>query len=372
MKNFLLFLLFLTLFLEARIEDELGINVEKTSIYNEDGMHLRDYGASVRYQMNRYVIAPRFDLDYVNIADYEGVNALWRGSINGVYSLEKDPHWVPYALVGLGYEYVNPSLSNEFESHVFVQGGAGLSYRFKEGYSTHMEGRVLQILGGDNENNEVILGLGMSFPFGKKVKKTLPPPPPPVPVTPPAPVAPPPPKVEPLRIIRPVIVEDHQIMPYRDRSECAIKIDRPDRDRDGVEDSMDQCPMTPCEFSVDRYGCPIKTRLEIHFANNSSKIDYFSLRRVERFANFLLKNKGSMVKILGHTDSVGSEESNLKLSHDRAASVARELIRLGVSPARISIEGLGESHPIASNKTPEGRAKNRRIEAILSYPDHKR
>jgi len=351
------FLLFVTL-LEAGIENELGINVEKTSIYNDGGMTLRDYGAGVRYQMNRYMVAPRFDLDYVNVADYDGVHALFRASVNGVYTFEQDPFVHPYLLAGLGYEYVSPEQKDAFDSHFFVQGGAGLSYRFKEGYSTHMEGRVLQILSGDNQNNEVIFGLGMSFPLGKttqKVRKVLPPPP-----------------KKKIIIRRPVRVVRAAVKKEPKPTECSIKINRPDRDRDGVEDRFDQCPATPCDFSVDRYGCPIKTTLEIHFPTNSARIEPRSLARVDRFAHFLLKHKGSMVKIIGHTDSIGSEESNLRLSYRRADSVAKRLVALGVSPARISIKGMGERFPIASNKTAEGRAKNRRIEAILSYPDIQR
>jgi len=65
---------------------------------------------------------------------------------------------------------------------------------------------------------------------------------------------------------------------------------------------------------------------------------------------------------VGHTDSIGSDAYNLKLSQRRAASVKNYLVSKGVDPNRVYTEGKGESQPIASNKTREGRAKNRRVE----------
>lgn len=352
MKNILFFIPLCVSLMYAGIENELGINVENTSIYNEGGSKFTNYGMGLRYQLNRYVVSPRFDVDYVNISDYEGVNSLFKVSLNGVYEFENRSHFLPYGLMGMGYEYVSPSVVDRFESHFFVQGGAGVAYQFKEGYKTHFESRVVQILGGNQEKNEVIMGLGMSFPIGGKPQKVRR-------------------RLVVQKMLQPILVHSRKAH-YIDGSKCPKKINRPDRDRDGVEDSYDQCPNTPCDFSVDRYGCPIKITLRINFANNSANIENYSLGRVEQFATFLLNNRGSQVKILGHTDSVGSSMSNLLLSQKRADAVAQKLIRLGVSPSRISMEGLGESQPIASNKTAQGRARNRRIEAILSYPNSKR
>jgi OOP family OmpA-OmpF porin len=70
----------------------------------------------------------------------------------------------------------------------------------------------------------------------------------------------------------------------------------------------------------------------------------------------------SVVKISGHTDSVGSTEVNQKLSVQRAQAVRDYIVKLGGNPSIMQVEGLGESRPIADNNTAEGRAKNRRVE----------
>ena len=69
-------------------------------------------------------------------------------------------------------------------------------------------------------------------------------------------------------------------------------------------------------------------------------------------------------KIVGHTDNVGSKDKNKQLSADRAAAVKNFLVENGINESRIETEGMGDAKPVASNKTPEGRAQNRRIEFI--------
>jgi outer membrane protein OmpA-like peptidoglycan-associated protein len=72
------------------------------------------------------------------------------------------------------------------------------------------------------------------------------------------------------------------------------------------------------------------------------------------------------VKLGGYTDNRGDQAFNMKLSADRANNVMVELVKLGVEPARLSAEGYGDQHPVASNDTEEGRAKNRRISMRLT------
>jgi len=142
----------------------------------------------------------------------------------------------------------------------------------------------------------------------------------------------------------------------------------PDTDMDGVPDSRDKCPNTPRDHKVDADGCsiPLKMRLEILFDFDKSDIKPMYVPEVEKVANLLKANPGATVSIEGHTDGRGTEAYNLKLS-DRRAKAVEDYIekKLGVDPARVTGQGFGKTRPIASNDTDEGRAQNRRVEAVF-------
>ncbi len=98
--------------------------------------------------------------------------------------------------------------------------------------------------------------------------------------------------------------------------------------------------------------------------------DSYRLRPASRndlsdLAQNLASDPSTELLIAGHTDSVGTEDYNYTLSERRAQSAADYLMAHGVDGARINIVGLGESEPVASNETPEGRQQNRRVEVAI-------
>ena len=100
----------------------------------------------------------------------------------------------------------------------------------------------------------------------------------------------------------------------------------------------------------------------ILFDTNSTALGPGARDRLNQVADILNRYPRTRVVIEGHTDSVGSESYNLRLSERRAESVADYLISQGVERFRITTIGYGETRPIASNATPEGRLQNRRVE----------
>lgn len=158
-----------------------------------------------------------------------------------------------------------------------------------------------------------------------------------------------------------------------------------DEDKDGVSDYFDKCPGTPAGTQVDGAGCELKVtvnnpvrvvvteedkrvvaeairNLEFDFGKATIRsTSYASLNRVAD----LLKTKDFSLKLAGHTDNVGSDAANLKLSKDRAESVKAYLVSQGANQSRIEATGYGESQPIATNKTASGRQQNRRVEFTL-------
>jgi outer membrane protein OmpA-like peptidoglycan-associated protein len=105
---------------------------------------------------------------------------------------------------------------------------------------------------------------------------------------------------------------------------------------------------------------------DINFDNNRADLKSSATNSVERLGTFLMQYPQRKVLAEGYTDNVGSAESNLDLSVRRAAAVRMALIAMGVDSNRIATRGYGETYPVSSNTTPEGRESNRRVEIVLS------
>ncbi len=104
---------------------------------------------------------------------------------------------------------------------------------------------------------------------------------------------------------------------------------------------------------------------EVSFDFDSAKIKHGFARTLDKIAEVVSKYDKTVVYVVGHTDSVGSEAYNQELSERRARAVADYLAAHGVNPARIHIEGRGEREPRATNATEAGRQLNRRVEIFL-------
>jgi len=116
--------------------------------------------------------------------------------------------------------------------------------------------------------------------------------------------------------------------------------------------------------SVTRVGNQIVLNMpsNITFDVNRSVINPQFQQTLVSVALVLQRYNRTIVDVYGHTDSTGSDETNLKLSQDRAVAVANFVAQQGVDPRRFYIDGRGETQPIASNATEAGRAQNRRVE----------
>ncbi len=152
-----------------------------------------------------------------------------------------------------------------------------------------------------------------------------------------------------------------------------------DNDNDGIPDTLDQCPMVREIFNGvdDEDGCPdegrvvvekqaIKIKDRIYFDTGKATIQQRSYSLLDEIASVIQAHPElKLIRVEGHTDSVGNELTNLKLSQRRAEAVKQALIQRGVDPSRLDAAGFGEQRPIASNDTEEGRARNRRVEFII-------
>lgn len=110
----------------------------------------------------------------------------------------------------------------------------------------------------------------------------------------------------------------------------------------------------------------VMTLGDVLFDTGQAELKSSASRTVLKLVQFLQLNPRRVVRIEGYTDSTGTPEDNLKLSRDRAQSVADMLVDLGIDEKRIEVEGYGDQYPVEANASERGRAQNRRVEIVFS------
>ncbi|MGA5587254.1 OmpA family protein [Pseudomonas siliginis] len=160
-----------------------------------------------------------------------------------------------------------------------------------------------------------------------------------------------------------------------------------DEDSDGVFDRRDRCPDTPENTEVDHRGCPLpqypvavkpvepapqsevitlSDASNVLFDFDKSDLTPAAKAQLDTLMDKLRNADVVSIKVIGHTDSKGSDAYNQALSERRASSVAAYLLSQGLAPNKLTSEGRGESEPVADNASDEGRADNRRVELHIN------
>ena len=263
-----------------------------------------------------------------------------------------DSKFVSYAFVGGGYQWVK----GEYDNSAVADLGVGARYNITKMFDVFVEARGLRDF-HSNDNHYGILG-GVEFNFGGEeaahVKEVI---------------------EEPIKPVKQVVDSDGDgVLDNLDKcpnTPAGVKVDKNgcpiDSDYDGVPDYLDKCPNTPKSMKVDKNGCAISFNFNITFDTNSAKIKPEFIPEIKKFADFLKSHPDIKAEIQGYTDNVGKYEYNMVLSEKRAKAVYEALIKCGVNSNQLTWAGYGENNPIASNDTPEGRAKNRRVVAKIIY-----
>jgi len=224
----------------------------------------------------------------------------------------------PYAAFGAGEIDIDADFADTVETT--LNGGVGMRWMLTDRFGLRFEARMLYSL--DEHKHDGLLSAGINYYIGQ---------------------------VEPAAAPAPV-----------------------DTDGDGVTDDRDRCPDTPAGTRVDADGCPLPVarvasiKLKVNFAFDSDVVQERYFSDVAELAAFLKRFEDIYVEIEGHTDSTGPEDYNQGLSQRRARAVVDLLVNeYGIAAGRLKPIGYGESQPVASNDTREGRAENRRVMATL-------
>ena len=276
--------------------------------------------------------------------------------LDALYHFMPDNRLVPFIAAGVGGTTLRypEGMKNETDS-LFNYGG-GIKYFFTDALALRADIRQLLVFDGGRSDFEYTIGL--TFLFGGKMAAATPPP-------------------------EPAVFDSDGDGVPDNLDKCpdtpkGVKVDKDgcplDSDGDGVPDYLDKCPDTPKGVKVDKDGCPIPQKavekvsiaLAVQFDTGKADIKPQYREQIKKVGDFMKTYPETTAVIEGHTDNVGREESNLRLSTKRAESVRTYLIEnFGIAANRLTARGYGSSRPVADNATPEGRQKNRRIEAVI-------
>ena len=290
-------------------------------------------GLALGFNQSEDSLIDQFELGFLRtVQDVDGKNSVRNqdtsitrvfGNLVKDYGLTTDLSL--YALAGLGVEFFDNELTKHQKDGLFGNYGVGLKYQLTDAMALKFDLRHL--ISAQNGDSTLLYNFGLAIPFGEKAAK-----------------------VAPVAVAAPV----------------AAKAAPKDSDGDGVIDELDKCPDTMRGSKVDTVGCMTLVNLNVNFDTNKSEIKDIYGTRINDFAKSMNTDKKLKADIEGHTDSVGSDKYNQKLSERRAASVVKALTELGVEKSRLKAVGYGESKPIASNETVEGKAENRRVHAVMT------
>lgn len=159
------------------------------------------------------------------------------------------------------------------------------------------------------------------------------------------------------------------------KPDAIAKVADVDTDGDGIVDRLDRCPQLAGVASNG--GCPeIKKEVRVIFQKALQGIQFETAKFIikplsyvilEHVVRVLSENPNYMVEVQGHTDNQGLADKNQILSENRAKAVREYLISKGIDANRLTSNGYGQLRPVAPNTTIEGRAKNRRVEFVVSF-----
>ncbi|HBC55533.1 MAG TPA: peptidoglycan-associated (lipo)protein [Gammaproteobacteria bacterium] len=323
--------------------------------------------------------------------------------LDGLYHLNSTDQWQPYLVLGVGEVEYEPDTGVETDQPQ-VNVGAGVARYISDNFMTRADIRALH--GHDESNTDAMIQLSLGWIFGDKTpidtdgdgvidKKDQ------CPATPTGAMV----NLEgcPLDSDQDGVPNGIDQCPNTAKD---VKVNRkgciPDTDKDGVTDNLDKCPKTPATVKVDSVGCPVDSdgdgivdyldncadtpkgakvdnqgcrvlltdevsiSMNLNFKTGSAEILTSHHEQLNRVGQFLIQYPDSKAVVEGHTDSMGDASMNQALSQKRAESAVDYLVKkFNIDRARISALGKGESEPIASNSSREGRAQNRRVVAVI-------
>jgi OOP family OmpA-OmpF porin len=365
----------------------------------DDKQHLDTnlvYGLRAGYNVtDNFGIEALFD--YVNTEASRANNRVEMYRYGGelLYHFMPESTFVPYLAVGLaGLNF--DAFGKSSNTYTAFDTGVGAKYFVNDNFALRADARYIVYSNNSLAKNNLEYTLGAYIPFGgaKPAVKPVEPPPAPAPPPPAPKVEPPPPPPAPTAAltVTPATVTKGQTATLNWKSQNASGCDiQPGIGPVPPQGAKIIAPVDSTSYNLSCTGaggtatsaagvtvvlpppppkpkaaerfCDKPSTIVVEFDTNKSDIKTKYDEDLNKLGTFLKEWPKAKGEISGHTDNVGSDKYNLGLSQRRAASVKKYLVeKFSIAPERLTTEGYGETKPIATNKTKEGRQLNRRIE----------
>lgn len=260
--------------------------------------------------------------------------------VEGIFNLLPDNKLVPFLAIGVGgihysnvYDFTTEDKKNKFT----VDYGYGVKYFLSDNFALRMD--IRHVMPFQDMHNNMLISLGLNFAFGgaKKVAQAT--------------VQEVVEEAKPQAAAAPVVEE---VKPQPAAPATVVPV---------VVEEVKRQPQTRVAQEIKEKG---RVTLEVLFDTNKAIIKKNYTKDIDNLADVMKNQSDLNVTIEGHTDNVGNAAFNKKLSKNRADAVKAYLIEKGgVNAKQLKAVGYGLAKPVASNKTKEGRAKNRRVEASV-------
>lgn len=284
------------------------------------------------------------DIEYTfNEFDFDDGTGDWTQNGLGVsfrrFFRDSSEAWRPYAMFGAG-GLANSADRRDEQTPLEMHFGGGLDGRLNDrlhlrteiGYRYDMDDTTVA---NQDDFDDWIVSVGLTVALGTS--------------TAPAPYVEP----EPEPYVAPEPEPEPQVL---------------DADRDNVPDDRDACPDSQPGQMIGPDGCPADVTIDlrgVNFEFDKAVLLPESMATLDQAVDVLKRFNTISVEVAGHTDSVGTDAYNQKLSESRAKVVYDYLVANGIDASRLSWTGYGEGSPLTSNETAEGRAANRRTELVI-------
>jgi len=270
------------------------------------------------------------------------------GGLDAVWNFRRKDQFNPFVLAGLGAVYDDVLPKSDKTTSLFYNAGVGFTQPLFGNPTTRLRGDARFVRDQfDGGRNDWRAGLALEISLGGAPRERV--------------------IVKEVKV--PVQVVQAIPAPAPEPAHVAPVVVLTDFDGDGVPDDRDHCANTLRGVKVDANGCAIQkqtvTLQNIEFDFNSAHLRSSSNHSLDEAARFLQGEPKVNLDIVGHTDNVGSNAANLKLSRERAQAVKDYLVAHGADGTRLNAKGYGESQPVASNSSEAGRQANRRVEMII-------